>query len=382
MGEAETGAPVDVRLAELRDTIDAVDTRIVSLLAERQDVVRRVVALKKKHDLPVYHPDREEELIGQRRRQAREEDLDPDYLEDLYRRILRQSRVEQSARLARQGVRPGAAVLIVGGSGAMGRYFSRWFSEAGYRVRVLGRHDWPEVQALCSGIDLALVSVPIEVTDAVIRRLGPHLPPEAVLADLTSIKGPPMKAMIEAHQGPVVGLHPLFGPSTSTLDKQIIVFTPGRDLESCRWLLSQFAAWGSHILQSDPREHDDIMGIVQTLRHFATFAFGQFLWKKGVNLHRTLDFSSPIYRLELGMVGRLFAQDASLYCEIILASAERRSLLKEYLASLTGNLPMIDAGDKETFRSEFKKIAQWFGSFSEQAMRESTYLIDKLIERF
>ncbi len=61
------------------------------------------------------------------------------------------------------------------------------------------------------------------------------------------------------------------------------------------------------------------MGIVQSLRHFATFAFGQFLKRRQISLSRTLEFSSPIYRLELGMVGRLFAQDSSLYSEIIFA---------------------------------------------------------------
>jgi len=82
------------------------------------------------------------------------------------------------------------------------------------------------------------------------------------------------------------------------------------------------------------------------------------------------------------MVGRLFAQDPSLYSEIIFASPKRLTLLKDYLSSLTNNLAMVEKGDKEMFRTEFKKIADWFGSFSEQAMRESTYLIDKLIERF
>jgi chorismate mutase/prephenate dehydrogenase len=43
---------------------------------------------------------------------------------------------------------------------------------------------------------------------------------------------------------------------------------------------------------------------------------------------------------------------------------------------------MVEKGDKEAFLAEFNKIAEWFGTFSEQAMRESTYLIDKLIERF
>ena len=188
--------------------------------------------------------------------------------------------------------------------------------------------------------------------------------------------------MLKAHQGPVVGFHPLFGPSTSTLDKQIIVVTPGRNPDACQWLLDQLSAWGSIILNSTAKEHDEVMGIVQTLRHFATFAFGQFLHRKQINLQRTLEFSSPIYRLELGMVGRLFAQDPSLYAEIIFASPDRRRLLKEYLGSIQDNLEMIEKGEKERFQSEFKNIAEWFGTFGEQAMRESSYLIDKLIERF
>ena len=154
------------------------------------------------------------------------------------------------------------------------------------------------------------------------------------------------------------------------------------DQSACQWLLDQFTAWGSIIIQTNAQEHDEIMGLVQALRHFATFAFGQFLRRKRINLHRTLEFSSPIYRLELVMVGRLFAQDPSLYAEIIFASPERRTLLKDYLASLTENFAMLEKGDKALFCAEFKKVADWFAPFSEQAMRESTYLIDKLIERF
>jgi len=382
----QTGSPVSDKvkqeLENLRRQLDTIDQKIVSLLAKRQEEVERVVKLKKTHNLPVYHPAREENLISHLRNQGAEAGLDPDYIEELYRRILRQSRVEQTARLFKKGVRAGATVLIVGGMGSMGQYFSQWFDDSGYRVRILDRNDWLNVGKLCQGIELAIISVPIEVTAEVAGKLGPHLPLDCVLADITSIKERPLNAMLEAYQGPVIGLHPLFGPTTSTMDKQIIVVTPGRNLQSCRWLIDQFSAWGTIILQVNAQEHDEIMSIVQTVRHFATFAFGQFLCHKQIDLSRTIEFSSPIYRLELGMVGRLFAQDPSLYSEIIFASPKRLALLKDYLSSLTNNLAMVEKGDKEMFSTEFKKIADWFGSFSEQAMRESTYLIDKLIERF
>lgn len=373
---------VEQELEILRRQLDNIDREIVSLLGKRQAEVERIVSLKKAHNLPVYHPAREEDLLSQRRIQGAEAELDPDYIEDLYRRILRQSRVEQTARLAQKGVRAGATVLLVGGLGSMGQYFHNWFADAGYNIRILDRHDWPNADKLCEGIELAIISVPIEVTNAVADRLGPHLPADCVLADITSIKESPLNAMLGSHEGPVVGLHPLFGPTTSTMDKQIVVVTPGRNLPACKWLIDQFSVWGSIILQVSAKEHDEVMSIVQTLRHFATFAFGQFLRRRHVDLSRTLEFSSPIYRLELGMVGRLFAQDPSLYSEIIFASPERLTLLKDFLTSLSENLAMIEKGDKDVFNSEFRKIADWFGPFSEQAMRESSYLIDKLIERF
>jgi chorismate mutase/prephenate dehydrogenase len=380
--EQSVNHDVDHELERLRLQLDAIDQKIVSLLAERQAEVERVVQLKKAHNIPVYHPAREEDLISHRRSQGFKAGLNPDYVEEIYRRILRQSRVEQTAQMARKGVRAGASVLLVGGLGSMGQYFHQWFTAAGYQVRILDTQEWLNVDELCRDIELAMISVPIEVTVSVVRKIAPHLPPKCVLADITSIKKIPLTAMLEAHPGPVIGFHPLFGPTPSTMDKQIIVVTPGRDIAGCQWLIDQFNAWGSITLQVDADEHDKIMSIVQTVRHFATFAFGQFLRRKQINLPRTLEFSSPIYRLELGMVGRLFAQDPSLYAEIIFASPERRALLMEYLESLATNIEMVKTGDKQTFLAEFKKISDWFGPFSEQAMRESSYLIDKLIERF
>jgi chorismate mutase/prephenate dehydrogenase len=264
----------------------------------------------------------------------------------------------------------------------MGRYFVRWFGDAGYRVSTLERNDWAAAAERCREVDLVLLCVPIDVTGTVARQLGPYLPPKCVLADITSLKTDPLQAMLAAHRGPVLGLHPLFGPTTSSMDKQIVVVTPGRMDDACQWVLDQFAAWGSVVVHATPAEHDQIMGFVQALRHFATFAFGQFLCRKNASLNRSLEFSSPIYRLELGMVGRLFAQEAELYAEIIFATPQRREMLKDYIVSLSSNLEMLEKGDKNKFCEEFRRVSEWFGPFGEQAIRESSYLIDKLIERF
>ena len=82
------------------------------------------------------------------------------------------------------------------------------------------------------------------------------------------------------------------------------------------------------------------------------------------------------------MVGRLFAQDPALYAEIVFATPERQALLKDFIQSLQQNLDLVQRGDKAEFIARFREIAKWFGPFSEQAMRESTFLVDKLVHRF
>ncbi|MBC8442369.1 MAG: bifunctional chorismate mutase/prephenate dehydrogenase [Deltaproteobacteria bacterium] len=372
----------DKKILALRAQIDEIDWQILSLLAQRQDQVEKVVKLKKKHNIPVYHPAREEDLISKLRVQAGKANLDPDFMEDLYRVILKQSRVKQIDQMQGKGVRPDTRILIIGGDGQMGQFFASLFHKSGYEVRILEKKDWNKAKQLCENIDLALICVPIEKTCDIIEEIAPFLGPNTILADLTSIKARPLEKMLDAHPGPVTGLHPLFGPDSGSLDKQIVIVTPGRDSDRCQWLVDQMTLWGAVIVPCSAKEHDEIMEIVQALRHFATFSFGQFLYEKNARIERTLEFSSPIYRLELGMVGRLFAQDASLYSEIIFATKQRRQLLKDYIASLNNHLEMLEANDKNLFIEKFDHIAQWFGPFSEQAMRESTFLINKLIERF
>lgn len=378
----EPAAGTAVPLERLRQEIDQIDQQVVELLARRKQTVQKVIDIKQQHDLPTHHPAREENLISARRAQAVKAGLDPDYVEELFRMMLRNSRAGQLNVLGCRSARPGARVLILGGLGSMGRFFTRWFSQSDYEVRILDREDWPRVRELAAGVDLALLAVPIGVTPEVALQIGPHLPPECVLADITSLKRRPLEAMLRGHAGPVVGLHPLFGPATSTMDKQIVVFSPGRGEAACQWLLDQFAIWGNVLVEAEPGEHDDTMSIVQALRHFATFAFGMFLHQRRVPIARSLELSSPIYRLELGMVGRLFAQDPVLYAEIIMASPERQTLLKDYVRFMEQTLIMVERGDKADFIAQFEKVAEWFGPFSEQALRESTFLIDKLVHRF
>src|SRR5208282_5285368 len=129
--------PPTTTLESLRQQIDRLDQQLVEVLAQRQQVVQHVAEVKQQHNLATFHPAREENLISARRAQAVRAGLDPEYVEDLFRTVMRHSRVGQLHTLGRRGVRPGAKVLLVGGRGSMGRFFSGWFAQSDYEVRIL-----------------------------------------------------------------------------------------------------------------------------------------------------------------------------------------------------------------------------------------------------
>jgi prephenate dehydrogenase len=139
-------------------------------------------------------------------------------------------------------------VTIVGGGGRMGRFFSSCLSRAGHQVNILEYSDWVKAEKLLADIDLVLVCVPIECMVKTIRQLSPYLSPQTALADITSIKAPIVKAMLKYHQGPVMGLHPMFGPGIESFLAQKVVICPGRQERSFQWFLELIRSDGGELV--------------------------------------------------------------------------------------------------------------------------------------
>ncbi len=375
--------PSDMQpLAAPREVIDAIDRQILDLLQQRNRVVGDVIATKIRQSLPIFDAAREAAKIADFRRQAEQHGLDAEWAEDFLRMIMSSSRDRQShGAFPRAGTRS-RVVLLVGGAGGMGTLYHRFLERSGHRVRILERDDWARVDELAGGIDLAIVTVPIDATAAVIRRLAPHLPGEAVLADFTSNKNGLLELMQQAHPGPVLSLHPMHGPDAPNLTKQLMLACPGRDPLRSRWLLDQFELWGMRIKIVDAGRHDRAMHLIQGLRHFTTFLHGSFLRRSNLHPDAILDYSSPVYRMELMMTARLFAQDPHLYADIVLADDERRALLLDFLEHHRKLARMIADNDRDGLVAEFRSISAFFADFAERARRESGYLIYRLSERF
>jgi chorismate mutase/prephenate dehydrogenase len=224
--------------------------------------------------------------------------------------------------------------------------------------------------------------VPIRTTSTVIKRLAPLLGPDVLLADFTSHKAGPLADMLAAHGGPVVGLHPMHGPDLDHLSKQLLIVCPGRRPGESTWLLDQFRLWGLRIRELEPDRHDQVMHQVQGLRHFVAVLHGSFMRHSGLTPGDILDLSSPIYRAELMMTGRIFAQNAELYADIVFSGEERRRILLDFFDHHRRLAELVRNDDRDGFIREFEAIGEFFGEFAQQALAESGYLIHRLADRF
>ena len=136
------------QLAELRAQIDQLDQELLQLLAKRLEVVHKVGEVKQQHGLPIYVPQREIEMLQRKREAAEQLGLSPDLIEDILRRIMRESYVSEN-RFGFKTVNPAIRkIVIVGGRGKLGCLLGRYLQDSGYPVVALEYEDWPLAESI------------------------------------------------------------------------------------------------------------------------------------------------------------------------------------------------------------------------------------------
>ena len=362
----------------LEARIAAADEQIALLLADRIRLMRSLANKRVLRADPIQTEEETKRRLARRKAAAQSAAVPEALLLDILKRVdaiaLERIRVERFP----SSVPNPKPVVIVGGRGGMGRLLDDHFRRSGWEVRILERDDWADAERIFSGAGTVIVSVPIEATEAVIREAAAKMPPDALLCDVTSVKTGPLKAMLAAHAGPVAGLHPMFGPDVTDFHAQVFVHSPGRNDAAAEPLLEQIRLWGGKIVRCSAEEHDRAMSIIQALRHFTTYAYGLFLARVRPDLGKLLELSSPIYRLELLMVGRLFAQDPHLYADIIMASKEKGELIRAYVESLAPEVERVLARDRDGFVERFLEARAYFGDWAPEFMRESGELLARI----
>jgi chorismate mutase / prephenate dehydrogenase len=366
----------------LRAMIDSLDREMLQLLSRRMALVGEIAAWKREHALRIRDPARERDILDDRRRRAAEMGLPPQEVESIFRVLMRASRDHQAAlRAELPGDVETRSVAVVGGGAGMGQLVARLFGDLGHQV-VVADLDTPVTPVDAAAVaDVTIIAVPVAVTEQVVREVGPAVRADGLLMDVTSVKAGPVAAMLASTRASVVGTHPMFGPGVHSVQGQRVVLCRARGDAWADWVARMLSARGLSVVESTAAAHDRAMSLVQVLTHFQTQVLGLTLARAGVPLGDTLRFTSPAYLLELYVTARHFAQSPDLYAEIEMRNPGTAEVTAHFMDAAREVAGLLAAGDREGFRALFDEVQRFFGPFTGEAMEQSSYLIDHVVER-
>jgi chorismate mutase/prephenate dehydrogenase len=108
---------------------------------------------------------------------------------------------------------------------------------------------------------------------------------------------------------------------------------------------------------------------------------GGALERSGLSLGDTLRHMSPIYRLEVSMVGRLFSQAPELYREILMSNPHGTAFRELFVMQARELADIVARGDRAAFEARFRETSAFFAEFSGEAMALSDHIIDTIMSR-
>lgn len=264
-------------------------------------------------------------------------------------------------------------VVVAGAGGRMGRLFCTELAELGATVLRLGRRELADGEALSASAghltidpcaagapacdtsdapcapcpldpallekaktaDIIILCVPIALTGPAAARLQTLLPvPDtAVWIDVASVKELPMRHLAEAVRGPVVGTHPLFGPSArpGAPERRTAIIPGPRSSEKDVALIERlFAALGCVTFRGTAREHDSAVAVFQSL-NFLTSAALIALAGRAPALRSYL---TPSFQRRVNASRTLMMEDGELFTGLSFQNNELRGELEKFEASL------------------------------------------------
>ncbi|WMS87174.1 bifunctional chorismate mutase/prephenate dehydrogenase [Pleionea litopenaei] len=367
-------------IADIRSQIDDCDEALLEVLARRQSLVEQLVAHKAANGEALRVPKREALIYSRLDELAAKKGLNAQLVVDIFQRIMRDSYERQASKAFPCASLQPKDIVIIGGKGQLGSLFAKLFERSGHQVTSLDKNEWHSESAVLAQADLVIVAVPINVTLPVIEQLT-ALKPNCILADLTSVKNSPLSSMLKAHSGPVVGLHPMFGPGATQIARQLILVSEGRQIEAAQWMIAQFKLWGCDIQSIGAKHHDELMSQIQGVRHFVVFILGWQLQTSGTDLSELLRCSSPIYRMELALTARLFNQNPELYVDILLNAQNTCGAFADFDACARQGVAWLKSNDRDALINVFKQVAEYFSSEQSGLFQDSERLLEAYRER-
>jgi prephenate dehydrogenase len=195
-------------------------------------------------------------------------------------------------------------INLVGGSGIMGKIHAKVFTEQGHQVSITGRNSQVKPEEAAKTCDITIISVPLEVTQQVIQSVAPFC---KAIADFSSVKEKPIEWMKQyaPKDCEILGLHPLYGETSTISGKTIIACKTNTSSKNCLELIEILKNAGAEIIEMTPQKHDLVVnGLAQNARTTLVETFGRILIENKIDIEEFYKISPPPTKIILDLLAR------------------------------------------------------------------------------
>lgn len=276
-------------IPRIRERIDDIDQKLILLLKDRYENARLLGRIKRARGIEPRDREREKIILRKVQDATIKLGLEPKLILPIFKEIFNSSVQAQQyqSRNVTIGLE-GKKILVVGGTGGMGRFIANFACVHGAAVKIVGRTTErtrkiareQEVEAGsiadAASSDIVIVAVPMESVVRTSIEIAQFMRKRALLTDLSSVKtGIADRIFAKIPAGPeYVSIHPLFGPSVDHVGGQDLVAIPFRTGSQWRNFSRAWVKAGARVHLMPSSRHDRAMGYVQVLHHFALLSLG------------------------------------------------------------------------------------------------------------
>ena len=264
----------------------------------------------------------------------------------------------------------GKNLTIIGGSGGMGRVFTRYFKKHGFNIILFARDEEKleqtanelnvkyklKLKESVKDADMVMVSVPITSTVDVIKEVVPLLKPNSLIFDITSLKHDIIKVYEEVkNKYPVncLSLHPMFGPGIKDMRNYVmLVLRVGGTAnynEIVNNLLDFFKSDGLVINETTPEIHDKKIAMTLGVPHMFNILFLNLLRRLNEPLNELTKYTGTTFLLQKVFAESILQREMEMFGDIQMQNKEFNKLLDEFEDLLKDYKKIIQNKDKQGF---------------------------------
>lgn len=354
-------------LEELRKEVRKVDREIIKLIGKRLSITKKIGGMKKEKGIPLRDWKVEKEVIKNAVNTASKIGLSTELVKTIMQNIITESKIQQEILHYSSYSGDKEDILIIGGLGEMGQWFSNFFGNQGHDVLIYdtkgkSQHfkSFHKLEAAVKEASCILIATPFKIMPKIIEEII-DLDFDGVVFDIASLKGHSRDSIENAVNSGIsyTSIHPMFGPKVSTLSDRIICFCNCGDRAATDKVETFFKDTSVTIVEVPLEEHDKIISYVLALSHIVNIIFMKVLMDGDYEYSELKKIASTTFTSQMKTTEEVITENPELYYAIQRFNPFKNVLYDKLEKASEQIIESILNGNKKNFINIMKEGKKW-----------------------